>query len=190
MPGDEIGIYSGGLCVGAGTVTGGSSSDRNVICLVASLDDPTTPETDGFTEGGPIDLRLWSREANAVFRTAEIEFGQGYPGNFEKMGTTALKVAFNPGTMMGTSIQGIYPNPVTETAFIRFSLGQSGEVLLETYNLLGEKAALPIRGHMKSGDQELIWKPFDGNGTRLAPGSYILRLVAGDFVGVRRIVVQ
>ncbi len=185
VSGDEIGIFSGGLCVGAGTV-----ADSRVISLKASMDDPTTPEIDGYSEGDPIELRLWSAEANTEFTGSDMEIVMGYPGTYEKMGTAALKVNFDPGRELQTSFYGIFPNPVKDEAFIRFTLEQPGMVLVETYNLLGEKTTLAIRNTMKKGANEIIWQPIDENGNRLAPGTYILKLVAGDFVGIRRIVVQ
>jgi hypothetical protein len=190
MPGDEIGIFSGGVCVGAGRVSERIPADRGVISLAASLDDPTTVEIDGFTEGDPIELRAWSKAGNAESRAVNIEVVQGYAGTFEKLGTTALKAAFDPGRLLPTSITGIFPNPVRDIAYIRFTLEQSGEVLIETYNLLGEKVALPVRDRLKAGDNEMIWSAVDERGNKLAPGTYILKLVAGDYIGIRRILVH
>ena len=182
--GYEIGIFSEGLCVGAGNV-----ANPQVIALKASLDDPTTPEIDGYSVGTPIELRLWNPSSNVEYSISEMEVVHGYPGTFERMGTSSMKVDFDPGTVLQTSFYGIFPNPVTNEASIRFVLGKSGKVLVETYNLLGKKTALSIRSTMNKGANEITWQPFDEKGNRLSAGTYILKLVAGDFVGVRRIVV-
>ncbi|MCP4687700.1 MAG: hypothetical protein GY859_06600, partial [Desulfobacterales bacterium] len=53
--GDEIGIFDGDVCVGAGVLTGPLSVE-NYLMVISSMDDGGT---NGFTPGGPISLRIW-----------------------------------------------------------------------------------------------------------------------------------
>ena len=46
--GDQIGIFDGDLCVGAGILEGPIEQS---FSMVASTDDPGTPEIDGFIAG-------------------------------------------------------------------------------------------------------------------------------------------
>jgi uncharacterized protein (TIGR02145 family) len=47
-PGDEIGVFDGDLCVGASVF---DDLNRKYLPVIVSLDDPTTQDKDGFTEG-------------------------------------------------------------------------------------------------------------------------------------------
>jgi len=93
--GDEIGIFDGDICVGAGVVTGPIGS---YLALVAATDDPTTSEKDGFTPGNPISYRLW--DASAALEIAQVDTiyasGQGF---FQSQGTVVLELhGKTPGT--------------------------------------------------------------------------------------------
>jgi hypothetical protein len=46
--GDEIGVFDGDNCVGS-VMLGGPIQSGEYLSIIASTDDPTTPEVDGFT---------------------------------------------------------------------------------------------------------------------------------------------
>lgn len=87
--GDEIGIFDGEYCVGAGIVTGAIDP---YLALVASTDDPGTTEVDGFTPGHAITYRLWdSSEALEVTNvTPTYTLGDG---TFSSQGTAMVDLA-------------------------------------------------------------------------------------------------
>ncbi len=61
--GDEIGIYDGSNCVGAGVLTE-TLTGVVYLSIVTSKDDELTPETDGFTLGNPIFYQLWDSSSD------------------------------------------------------------------------------------------------------------------------------
>ncbi|HRU91934.1 MAG TPA: fibronectin type III domain-containing protein [Candidatus Marinimicrobia bacterium] len=87
--GDEIGIFDGELCVGAGVVTG---SIAPYLPLVAATDDPTTPEKDGFTSGHTISYRLWNRDQCLEITSVQATYTQGV-GIFSSQGTAVVSLA-------------------------------------------------------------------------------------------------
>ena len=56
--GDEIGIFDAQYCVGAGLLTGPISQSAPLV-MIASMDNPATPEKDGFAPGDTIIYRFW-----------------------------------------------------------------------------------------------------------------------------------
>jgi hypothetical protein len=76
-----------------------------------------------------------------------------------------------------------YPNPFNPTTVFRYQLPAAGRVRLAVYDLLGREVAALVDGTQKAGTYEA---PFDGRG--LASGVYICRLVAGDFVAARKMI--
>jgi hypothetical protein len=68
--GDEIGVFDGDNCVGSVMLDAPVLSGE-YLSIIASTDDPTTPEVDGFIEGHTITYRLWdSGNSNEVDRVA------------------------------------------------------------------------------------------------------------------------
>ncbi|MHC1736586.1 MAG: T9SS type A sorting domain-containing protein [Ignavibacteriaceae bacterium] len=77
-----------------------------------------------------------------------------------------------------------YPNPFNPGTLIVYSLGFSGNVTLKLYDLLGNEVALLVNEQKGPGTYEV---KFDASG--LASGTYIYRLVAGNFVSTKKMVV-
>ena len=78
-----------------------------------------------------------------------------------------------------------YPNPFTLSTTIRYGLPKSTFVTLKVYNLLGEEIQTIIKRQHKEGEHELIWTP-----NHLPNGIYLYRLVTGDFVETKKILLM
>jgi len=94
------------------------------------------------------------------------------------------KPASNQAPSEFTMIQN-YPNPFNPTTTIEFSLPKSGEVNLTVYDMNGRVAAELALGKYGAGTYKVV---FDAS--KLASGTYLLRLNAGDFTGVRKAVLM
>lgn len=68
-----------------------------------------------------------------------------------------------------------YPNPFNPTTMISFSLGKPEFTTLTVYNLLGQMVAMPVSGHLKSGQHEISF-----NASDLANGVYFYKLSVGN----------
>jgi|GEM_PF-3026335 len=88
--GDEIGIFDGDLCVGVAVVDG-LISPENMLPMVASTDDNTTPELDGFISGNSIGFRLWDENAGVEITAVDTQYVQG-EGTFISQGTAAVSL--------------------------------------------------------------------------------------------------
>ena len=109
--GDEIGIFDGEKCVGSGIVT-----EEDFISLIASKDDPTTDETDGFIEGNSIQLKAWKYSTEDEQVLSNIEYLNGTRKFYESMGTVFAKATFSTNGLeyldaLSTSLDNCYPNP-------------------------------------------------------------------------------
>ena len=81
------------------------------------------------------------------------------------------------------SLSQNYPNPFNPETVIEFALPRSGDVSLVIYNLRGEEVALLINSAMPAGIHSVSW-----DASSLASGIYLYRLVAGDFIETRKMV--
>jgi hypothetical protein len=76
-----------------------------------------------------------------------------------------------------------YPNPFNPTTTIRYALAQRTLVSLTVFSTLGQQVATLVDDTEDAGYHEVR---FDGTG--LASGVYFYRLIAGDYVAVKRLV--
>lgn len=76
-----------------------------------------------------------------------------------------------------------YPNPFNPFTTIRFELTRRGQVTLEVFNLLGERAAVLADGMMNAGEHTLQF-----HAAHLPSGVYFYRLKAGGFSQSRKMV--
>ena len=80
------------------------------------------------------------------------------------------------------------PNPFNPVTTIRFDLPRSEHVRLSVYNVKGELVATLIDRSMTAGRQEFSWRATDEAGRAVSSGVYFYRLVAGDFVQTRKMI--
>jgi hypothetical protein len=80
------------------------------------------------------------------------------------------------------------PNPFNPTTTIRFDLPHAVHVKLHVYNLKGELVATLADQHMTEGRQEIAWTAQSDKGRAVSSGIYFYRLLAGDFVETRKMV--
>ncbi len=80
------------------------------------------------------------------------------------------------------------PNPFNPTTTIRFDLPSAVHVKLCVYNVKGELVATLVDQHMKEGRKEISWVVGSDHGGAVTSGIYFYRLVAGDFVQTRKMV--
>ena len=93
IPGSEIGVFDGNVCVGAAVRP---TVINNFIEVRASKDDPTTGGVDGYTPGNPISFRIYDLGLAQEHLTVKATYSTGI-GFFEPGATVvvALSVSVN-----------------------------------------------------------------------------------------------
>jgi hypothetical protein len=87
--------------------------------------------------------------------------------------TTTLPVVF--------SLSQNSPNPFNATTTIPYDLKSAGDVTLEVYNLMGQKAATLIDGYMDAGKHTVNW-----DASSYASGIYFYKLSVNDQIFTKR----
>ncbi len=123
---------------------------------------------------------------NLQYRLKQIDTGGSYEyyGTIAEISNDITSVQENNLPLKFTLEQN-YPNPFNPATKIKFTLSESGTVILSVYNSLGEKIATLLNKHMDSGIYE-----HEFNAANLPSGFYIYKIdVAGKFAAERKMLV-
>ena len=81
-----------------------------------------------------------------------------------------------------------YPNPFNPATQIKYVLHRDSDVKLAVYDVLGRNVVTLVNGRQTTGYRTVTWNGRDGSGNQMASGIYFYRLVVGDFVQTRKMV--
>lgn len=76
-----------------------------------------------------------------------------------------------------------YPNPFNPQTKIEITLAQSNHVVLEIYNLLGQKIETLVSDRLSAGSHKYEW-----DASNYPSGVYIYRLKAGEFAEIKKMI--
>jgi hypothetical protein len=187
--GDEIAVYDGEICVGSAVI---QNWNQNLFAIAVSADDPITAETDGFVKGHTMSFRIWRSGVNSETTVNTVRFFPGYSNTFEPLGTTVAGVDI-PVTGMPelvTSLGDNYPNPFYLETIFEFTVGETAQVNIALYNLLGETLKILVSQTMESGAYSTVWNATDQRGNKVPPGIYLCKMISGHYTAVRKVEVK
>lgn len=99
-------------------------------------------------------------------------------------------------TKNNTTTLLVYPNPVSNSATISFSLLQSQkamptgrQVSVAIYDMNGRLIKTLANEQMQQGSHQLTWNARDEKGNAVGSGIYVLKLQAGDYIETKKILV-
>ncbi len=79
------------------------------------------------------------------------------------------------------SLDQNYPNPFNPETIIRYEIPKSTFVTLNVYNITGQLVATLVNEQQNTGRYSVTW-----NGSNVSSGVYIYRLIAGNYVSVKK----
>jgi hypothetical protein len=83
-----------------------------------------------------------------------------------------------------------YPNPFNPSTIIRYQIKDSRFVTLKVYDILGREIETLVNEFQKAGTYETQFPNKRLSNNQLASGVYFYKLVAGDFVAVKKMVLM
>lgn len=151
------------------------------VSLVNAPKDNATVATD--LNGGVIvaweDRRPQPQGGNWYHIYAQNLTGQGVLGGG---GTTGIAETRRTNLPLKATLQQNYPNPFNPITTIRFGLPKASRVSLKVYDILGREVATLLDGFSKAGEKSVEFRA-----SNFATGVYFYRLVAGDFVETKKL---
>ncbi|RKY97838.1 MAG: Coagulation factor protein [Ignavibacteriae bacterium] len=81
-----------------------------------------------------------------------------------------------------------YPNPFNPSTSVRFQVPQTGNVTIRIYDMLGQEIRTLFAGEVTRGTYTANWDGLNDSGIKMSSGSYIYRMIAGDFVQAKKMI--
>jgi predicted amidohydrolase YtcJ len=83
-----------------------------------------------------------------------------------------------------------FPNPFNSSTEIKYQVAKGVHVTLEVYNILGEKVKILVDKTRTPGHYTVQWNGRNEEGREVSSGVYWYRIITGDFVRIRQMVLQ
>ncbi len=129
----------------------------------------------------------WSWSVDYWYKVAAVDI-HGNESGFALIGPDQV-TGDDPGALPdATFLSQNWPNPFNPSTTISFGLREKGHVSLRIYDAAGRLVVSLIDEDMPGGQYETAWDGTDGKGASLASGIYFYRLVTGDFVRTKKMV--
>ena len=81
-----------------------------------------------------------------------------------------------------------FPNPFNPITTIRYDVPEQSHVLMEIYNVLGQKVAVVVNGIHDPGFHAVRWNGTNLYGNSLSSGMYFYHIQAGDFRSIKKLI--
>jgi parallel beta-helix repeat protein len=181
QPGDELGAFDNGICVGAAVYTG---DENTVLTAWKKSEDYGLP---GYTEDNDIRIKVYSQAHAQVF-DAQLSPVNEKSGNLQYEGNTYAHVSLKSYSditiddAIAKTHDGVkaYPNPFTDQVTFTYILDKTTHVTLEISNIIGNKTALLLNKNQPAGKHELIWNGTDDSGESVPEGVYTYSITFGN----------
>jgi hypothetical protein len=105
----------------------------------------------------------------------------------EVIGVTAL-TENDTGLPRIFELHNNFPNPFNPATTIRFALPKPSQVLIEVFNVIGQRVRVLADQSMQPGRYETIWNGKDGFGNQVGTGIYFYRLRTENVAIVKKMV--
>ena len=186
----SLGIFTEGDVIGAfgenNTVFGFMAVNGNSQNQVMTLfgDDPTSTETNGFTEGQLVNYRLYRTSTGETFdifveydQTLDNTSGNYYSNSFAAI-VKATLLETETGNLTSDVFQ-MYPNPASEVVHFTYAGSANEKVTLTIYDTKGGVVA---------------WEVFTDhaalNTSNLEAGVYVVNFKTDNFTQIRKLVIK
>lgn len=180
--GDEIGIFtSGGLCVGAGI-----REKNKDLAITVRGDNELTGIIDGMSTGEEYRFVVWDTDTEREYNATAEFLSDDYLYTPNGLVILDSLTAGNGETVFNNaviphefSLFQNFPNPFNPSTTITFTIPEDINVLLDVFNLSGQKAVTLIDRNLNKGYHTVTW-----DATGFSAGLYFYRIKTDNHVKI------
>ena len=94
------------------------------------------------------------------------------------------------GVVAATALKGNYPNPFNPSTEIFFSMKETGKLVIDVYNVKGEKVKTLINGTVQAGDNSIEWNGTDDSNRAVSSGVYFYKMKSNNFESAKKMIMM
>lgn len=83
-----------------------------------------------------------------------------------------------------------YPNPFNPETTISYNLKEAGQVVLDVYNIRGQRVASLVNEQQTAGNHTIVWNGKDINNQSVASGVYLYKIRSGKFSATKKMILM
>jgi hypothetical protein len=141
----------------------------DLVGIRAAVAEPST----GFSEGS-----LFKSASGFVFAYPEMKMPTAVESEIEIPDVVPERFELDQN----------YPNPFNPVTNILVSVPERSQMRLEVYNSIGQLISVLADDQFEAGRHRFTWNAKDETGRAVASGTYIYRIVAGEFHQTRTMI--
>jgi len=107
------------------------------------------------------------------------------PGNVTDM---TLKMVVELPETFGLSQN--FPNPFNPVTNISFEVPEASDITVSVYNMMGQKVAELVQGHVDAGYHQVVWDSRNLQGESVSSGVYLYTITSGDFHAMKKMILM
>ena len=109
--------------------------------------------------------------------------------NKHKLGNIVIEIIYgNPTLPLDYILFQNYPNPFNPTTAVKFQVPKTSDVTVRIYDMLGQEIRTLFAGEVLRGTYTVDWDGLNDAGVKMSSGSYIYRMIAGEFVQSKKMI--
>jgi hypothetical protein len=118
----------------------------------------------------------------------EVRSAIGADENGKSFGITILPAEKVSALPVSYELHQNSPNPFNPNTTISFNLPVDADVVLDIFNITGQKVRTLAEGHHEAGSYSVQWNGNDTNGQKVSSGIYFYRIVTCEYLQTRKMV--
>ncbi len=83
-----------------------------------------------------------------------------------------------------------YPNPFNPVTTIKYNVPTSGKVIVEIYNIAGQKVKTLVNENQKAGMNQVVWNGTDNAGRTVTSGIYLYKIKNGKYTSTKKMILM
>jgi hypothetical protein len=151
-----------------------STQDWTKIGYVPGFGTTSEPKTYSYTDDNIV-------TGIYTYRLKQVD----YDGTFSYSDEVEVEVDFAPSDY---ALFQNYPNPFNPSTSVKFQVPQTSNVTVVIYNMLGQEVRTLFAEEVVRGTYTANWNGLNNAGDQMSSGSYIYKMIAGDFVQSKKMV--
>jgi hypothetical protein len=187
--GDELAVFDGSLCVGAGVYDGVFPLTFPAILEFIS---PLGDRLEGAKPENPMEFKGWQKSTGIEGEAIATFASGGYFGDLITV-VNPLVVSMtdvdDPHYTLPTqfNLQQNFPNPFNPKTTIGYHLPTSVQTRILIYDMTGRLVNTLIDAYQSAGHHSVTWNGCDHLGFRVSSGLYFARMEAGSYTATRKL---